>query len=95
MDFEHAFDWTTLFANAWEPVLGGEVPPPHSAEEWAVFFDRGWDSVLGDIPAEPAPQLVNASAAIVNELAHLVNESVVYDFSNVSWNEGAPGVDAT
>jgi hypothetical protein len=99
MDSEPAFDWTALFTNAWEPVLGGEVSAPHSAEEWAVFFDRGWDSVL-DAPAtveQPFTMVDDAPLSVevpISTNAEITNK-VVYDFSDVSWNEGAPGVDAT
>jgi hypothetical protein len=90
MDSEPAFDWATLFANAWESVLSGEVSAPHSTEEWAVFFDRGWDSVLDDVPAAVEPQ-----SFVMADDAPIDTSKVVYDFSDVSWNEGAPGVDAT
>jgi hypothetical protein len=90
MDLDPAFDWATLFADAWEPVLAGEVSAPRSAEEWAVFFDRGWDGFLADAPVAVEPQ----SFVMVDD-APIETRQVVHDYSNVSWNEGAPFTDAT
>jgi hypothetical protein len=95
MDFEPAFDWATLFANAWEPVLGGEVSAPISPEDWAVFMDRGWDSIINDAHAvvEPRPLVLSDEETI--DTRPTDTSKVVYDLSNVSWNEGAPNIDAS
>jgi hypothetical protein len=95
MDLDPAFDWAALFADAWEPVLAGEVSAPRSPGEWAAFVDRGWDSFLADAPVAVEPQtfVMNDDAPI--DTRPIDTGSVVYDLSNVSWNEGAPGVDAT
>jgi hypothetical protein len=95
MDLDPAFDWAALFADAWEPVLAGEVSAPRSAEEWAVFFDRGWDSFLADahVAVEPQTFVIIDDAPI--DTRPIDTGNVVYDLSNVSWNEGAPNTDAT
>jgi hypothetical protein len=82
MDFDAPFDWSAHFANAWAGVFSGEISAPHSADEWSTFLASAWDAYeLPVVAAAPEP----APAA----------EPVVYDLSNVSWNEGAPGTDAT